>query len=481
MPALRITGTNNVPLGPYRRPQSVPTVSASSAASTGLPTASTTNKPATAVKTKKSRWNSARSNQILDLLSLPAALTSPLTTEQLEAYAAHFRIKEITQNLQVHAIIPSHLARSPSPPPTYDNMGRRTNTREARYRKKLEDERHKLVEKAIKFIPKYKPPVDYKRQVKLQEKIYIPVNDYPEVNFIGLILGPRGKSLKEIEKNTGARIFIRGKGSVKEGKADRHHDNEEDLHCLVMADAEAKVDAGVAEIQGIIETAATTPEKENQRKQDQLRDHAIMNGTFRDDENRTCRICGERGHLKWDCPNRETSLSLENIVCRRCGQPGHLQRDCTTQATQVPSGLAGSGQFDQEYNELMAEIGFSKVIGVGDAAPAARRAQIEAAPTVAPWKKQSAAVVGPPPSSVSTHVVDSAAPAVNAFASSLPAWLTAFPSFPSCHQPLEPPPGLSTTNISNFLSLSFPDSPPPPALLTAQPPPPAYPPPPAHG
>ena len=477
MPALRTTGTNNVPLGPYRRSQSISTGIASPATSPGLPTTSPINKPAMAVKTEQSRWNPACSNPILDLVSLPAALTSPLTTEQLEAYVTHFRIKEITQNLQVYTIVPSHLARSASPPPIYDNMGRRTNTREARYRKKLEDERHKLVEKAIKFIPKYKPPVDYRRQVKLQEKIYIPVNDYPEINFIGLILGPRGKDLKEIEKNTGARIFIRGKGSVKEGKADRHHDNEEDLHCLVMADAEAKVNAGVAEIQGIIETAATTPEKQNKRKQDQLRDHAIMNGTFRDDENRTCRICGERGHLRWDCPDRETSRSLENIVCRRCGQPGHLQRDCTTQATQVPSGPAGRDPFDQEYNELMAEIGFTKVIGAGDAAPAVRRAQIEAAPAAAPWKKQPPAVLGPPPPAVSARVV---APADNTFASSLPPWLTACPSFPPSHQLLGAPPGLSTTNFSSFPSMSFPGIPPPPALLTAQPPPPAYPPPPFH-
>ena len=417
---------------------------------------------------------------MLDLLGLPAALTSPMTAEQLDAYATHLRIKEITGNLQIYHIMPSsHRVRSPSPPPTYDNMGRRTNTREARYKKKLEDERHKLIEKAIKFIPEYKPPVDYKRHVKLQEKIYIPVNDYPEINFIGHILGPRGKDLKEIEKKTRARIFIRGKGSVKEGKADRHHDNEEDLHCLVMADAESKVNAGVSEIQGIIEIATTTPEKQNQRKQDQLRENAIMNGTFRDDENRTCRICGELGHLRWDCPNRETSRSLENIVCRRCGQPGHLQRDCKIWGTQVPSGPAAGGQFDQEYNELMEEIGFNKVISGGGAAPAAHRAQIEAAPVAAPWKKQSTVVLGPPPV-VSASVVPSAAPGVNAPASSLPPWLTAFSSFPSGHQPLGTPPGLSATNFSSFPPMSFPNLPPPPDLITTQSSLPAYPPPPSH-
>jgi splicing factor 1 len=74
-------------------------------------------------------------------------------------------------------------ARSPSPPPQYDNHGRRVNTREYRYRKRLEDERHKLIEKAMKTIPNYHPPQDYRRPTKTQEKVYVPVNDYPEINF----------------------------------------------------------------------------------------------------------------------------------------------------------------------------------------------------------------------------------------------------------------------------------------------------------
>ena len=73
--------------------------------------------------------------------------------------------------------------RSPSPPPQYDNFGKRVNTREYRYRKRLEDERHKLVEKALKTIPDYHPPSDYRRPTKTQEKVYVPVNDYPEINF----------------------------------------------------------------------------------------------------------------------------------------------------------------------------------------------------------------------------------------------------------------------------------------------------------
>lgn len=80
-------------------------------------------------------------------------------------------------------VLTRHHHRSPSPPPQYDNHGRRVNTREYRYRKRLEDERHKLIEKAMKTIPNYHPPQDYRRPTKTQEKVYVPVNDYPEINF----------------------------------------------------------------------------------------------------------------------------------------------------------------------------------------------------------------------------------------------------------------------------------------------------------
>ena len=47
----------------------------------------------------------------------------------------------------------------------------------------------------------------------------IPQDEFPEINFVGLLIGPRGNTLKTMEKDTGAKIIIRGKGSVKEGGA----------------------------------------------------------------------------------------------------------------------------------------------------------------------------------------------------------------------------------------------------------------------
>jgi len=61
-----------------------------------------------------------------------------------------------------------------------------------------------------------------------------------------------------MESESGAKIAIRGKGSVKEGKgrSDAAHtsNQEEDLHCLIMADTEDKVNKAKKLIHNVIET-----------------------------------------------------------------------------------------------------------------------------------------------------------------------------------------------------------------------------------
>jgi splicing factor 1 len=172
-----ITGTNNIPLGPRKR---FGNRSESPADSDGPNPAKMLDRDGARSRKRKNRWGpeaSSKENKILGLMGLQTALTGVMTPEQIDAYALQLRIEEITQKMKINDVVPATRERSRSPPPTYDNMGRRTNTREVRYRKKLEDERHRLVEKAMRFIPEFKPPSDYRRLTRTQEKIYIPVND----------------------------------------------------------------------------------------------------------------------------------------------------------------------------------------------------------------------------------------------------------------------------------------------------------------
>ena len=55
----------------------------------------------------------------------------------------------------------------------------------------------------MKVIPNYHPPQDYRRPTKTQEKVYVPVNDYPEINF-SMIANP----LTSLTFTSNAPIFI---------------------------------------------------------------------------------------------------------------------------------------------------------------------------------------------------------------------------------------------------------------------------------
>ncbi|KAB5561840.1 hypothetical protein DKX38_006797 [Salix brachista] len=97
--------------------------------------------------------------------------------------------------------------------------------------------------------------------VKRILRLEIPVDTYPNFNFVGRLLGPRGNSLKRVEATTGCRVYIRGKGSIKDpdkeeklrGRPGYEHLNDP-LHILIEADLPANiVDLRLRQAQEIIE------------------------------------------------------------------------------------------------------------------------------------------------------------------------------------------------------------------------------------
>ncbi|ORX40072.1 hypothetical protein BD324DRAFT_576531 [Kockovaella imperatae] len=333
---------------------------------------------------RRSRWGDESSK--VEVPGMPVALTGKVSQTELDNYAIHVRLEEINRKLRTGDVVPPERERSPSPRPQYDAYGRRTNTRDIRYRKKLEDERLRLVDRAMKSDPNFRPPADVaaaRRGNRPQDKVYIPVKEFPEINFFGLLVGPRGNSLKRMERESGAKISIRGKGSVKDGKGRPDafsHDEDDELHCLVMADDEEKVKACVALINKVIETAASTPEGQNDHKRNQLRELASLNGTLRDDENQLCQNCGEKGHRRWECPQQR--MYNANVICRLCGGAGHMARDCRGRGD---PNLAQNKQtaFDSEYSALMAELGEGGQAGAAGR-PAAAVQQPEQ--RIPPWR-----------------------------------------------------------------------------------------------
>lgn len=126
-------------------------------------------------------------------------------------------------------------------------------TRYAHAIRMLEDEiyRMRITDNEEKF--NYSSPVyDGRRRkhdeeiVEMCEKIIIPVNKYPNYNFIGKILGPKGNTLKAIQSSSKTKISILGRGSMRDKekeeeliktKESKYEHLKEPLHILVQVEA----------------------------------------------------------------------------------------------------------------------------------------------------------------------------------------------------------------------------------------------------
>ncbi|KAM2975602.1 hypothetical protein FF1_001748 [Malus domestica] len=231
---------------------------------------------------RKSRWADEGPKQAIQLPDFMGGIEFDPEIEALNS-----RLLEITLDDRPEG------ARSPSPEPIYDNMGIRINTREFRARERLNKERQEIIAQIIERNPAFKPPADYRPQ-KLHKKLYIPMKEYPGYNSIGLIIGPRGNTQKRMEKETGAKIVIRGKGSVKEGGSQQKRDlkpdpsENEDLHVLVEADTQDALDAAAGMVEKLLQPV---DEVLNEHKRQQLRELASLNGTIRDEEYCSFRTC----------------------------------------------------------------------------------------------------------------------------------------------------------------------------------------------
>lgn len=175
------------------------------------------------------------------------------------------------------------------------------------------------------------------------------------------------------------------------GRSDAAHSSnqEEDLHCLIMADTEEKVEKAKRLVHNVIETAssqeyslfpesnitnktnqaASIPEGQNELKRNQLRELATLNGTLRDDENQACQNCGQIGHRKYDCPERQNYTA--NMICRVCGNAGHMARDCPDRVRGSnwrndgparPAGRLGPGNGGDVVDREYEVSGFSAIL-----------------------------------------------------------------------------------------------------------------------
>lgn len=132
-------------------------------------------------------------------------------------------------------------------------------------------------------------PILSRRRVRIP----VPADKYPEYNFVGRLLGPRGTTLKTLERDTACKIMIRGKGSIRKdkepairGKPGWEHVFNEALHVVIEVDDSRLDDTAAARALNKAKEAVElllvpVPEERDGLKRQQLRALAIMNGTYR--------------------------------------------------------------------------------------------------------------------------------------------------------------------------------------------------------
>jgi splicing factor 1 len=240
------------------------------------------------------------------------------------------------------------IRRSPEPAPIYDNnTGVRINTLDRIATEKLNWERQALVLYAHKIDPQFNPPGDFRMvQQQLQLRVPIPFKEYPDYNFIGLIIGPRGLTQKQMEKDTGCKIAIRGKGSTKEGKQVSAMGVDEPLHVMITAPDLPSLRKAESMVRKLV---TPVEENQNEHKRAQLRKLAEINGT----------LVGDDQFNLGGGPSSGSALASGAIPnCRNCGSPQHPTYNCLDRgnAVGIPS-LSVKEFFDQEYALFCKAVG----------------------------------------------------------------------------------------------------------------------------
>ncbi|XP_024916931.1 KH domain-containing, RNA-binding, signal transduction-associated protein 2 isoform X2 [Cynoglossus semilaevis] len=148
------------------------------------------------------------------------------------------------------------------------------------------------------------------KNIKLSERVLIPIQQYPKFNFVGKLLGPRGNSMKRLQEETGVKMSILGKGSMRDkdkeeelrnsGEAKYAHLSN-DLHVLIEVfappgEAYSRMSHALEEIKKFL-----VPDYNDEIRQEQLRELSLLNGSDesrggRSAQGRSVRAASTRGH-----------------------------------------------------------------------------------------------------------------------------------------------------------------------------------------
>jgi len=242
---------------------------------------------------------------------------------------------------------------SPSPPPQYDSAGKKSNTKEFRLKLKLELERNDILTQIVMLDKDFKLPSNWKKPI-YRKKIAFPLSKHPEINFFGIIVGPRGITQKRMSQETGCNIFVRGRGSFSPGKIGRvpQDDDNDPMYVSISGPSQAQVDKAYKMCADLI-AGATSGESAKNKQLVELR-NALGWGS---NAAKRCRICGGVGHPIWKCPDRPgADWAPAQVQCSLCGEVSHITTDCKLWNKEAPKTNQKAMTLDQEYSQFLNDL-----------------------------------------------------------------------------------------------------------------------------
>nr|XP_046919439.1 KH domain-containing, RNA-binding, signal transduction-associated protein 1-like [Dermatophagoides farinae] len=160
--------------------------------------------------------------------------------------------------------------------------------------------------------------------IRLQVKVMVPIDDHPNYNFVGKLLGPKGNSLKWLQEQTQTKMAILGRGSMKNKQKEKElretndpkysHLNE-NLHVEITAIATApeayqRISQALVEIKRFL-----VPDYFDDIRQQQLRELGVIHDDDSNHHHHCLRHQNSQtlksAQIKMDSTNTSsTSLSL---------------------------------------------------------------------------------------------------------------------------------------------------------------------------
>lgn len=251
-------------------------------------------------------------------------LPADLTALEVDQFFREQRVDELTRKLRANVLeLGDPDIRDPSPPPTYDPNGVKLNSREIRTLRAMEDEFGRLNRFLEKRVPGYMVPSDVYRPSKVYKKIQIPNDIFPDINFVALIVGPRGINHKRLQDESRCRIEFRGKDSSSTSQS--YEESIMPLHVHLEADNDEDLGVGMNMITPLLDPSSLEFRATQAGASDQM---ALISGGIAAVS--VCTICKGTGHTASACPDARTTRDYTSLTikCGICGGKGHLTMDC---------------------------------------------------------------------------------------------------------------------------------------------------------